>query len=291
MDTFLQVTLSGVTMGCIYAFVALGFTLTIAAAGVVNFAYSEWVTYGGFIGVTMVHGLGLPLWPALALTVLICTAIGYVFQLVVFTPLEGKHFLTTVTATIGIAVSMQALATLIWGPYPLTLPTFFGAGVVDFGGIAIFPHNMLIIASAIVLIGGMQFVLSGTDIGLRLQATAQDPIAARLMGIPIRRMRTIAYCLSAALAGLAGFLVAPLFVVTTTMGFGLMLKGLAATIVGGWGSLKGAVLGGLIIGIAEALSAAYLSSEYKDVISFLIIIAVLLWRPRGLFPERIAEKL
>jgi branched-chain amino acid transport system permease protein len=291
MDTFLQVTLSGVTMGCIYAFVALGFTLTIAAAGVVNFAYSEWVTYGGFIGVTMVSGLGLPLWPALALTVLICTAMGYVFQLVVFTPLEGKHFLTTVTATIGIAVSMQALATLIWGPYALTLPTFFGSGVVDVGGIAVFPHNMLIIATAVVLIGGMQFVLSGTDVGLRLQATAQDPIAARLMGIPIRRMRTIAYCLSAALAGLAGFLVAPLFVVTTTMGFGLMLKGLAATIVGGWGSLKGAVLGGLIIGIAEALSAAYLSSEYKDVISFLIIIAVLLWRPRGLFPERIAEKL
>ena len=216
---------------------------------------------------------------------------GYVFQLVVFTPLEGKHFLTTVTATIGIAVSMQALATLIWGPYALTLPTFFGSGVVDVGGIAMFPHNMLIIATAVVLIGGMQFVLSGTDVGLRLQATAQDPIAARLMGIPIRRMRTFAYCLSAALAGLAGFLVAPLFVVTTTMGFGLMLKGLAATIVGGWGSLKGAVLGGLIIGIAEALSAAYLSSEYKDVISFLIIIAVLLWRPRGLFPERIAEKL
>jgi branched-chain amino acid transport system permease protein len=93
------------------------------------------------------------------------------------------------------------------------------------------------------------------------------------------------------LAGLAGFLVAPLFVVTTTMGFGLMLKGLAATIVGGWGSLKGAVFGGLIIGIVEALAASYVSSEYKDGISFVIIIAVLLWRPRGLFPERIAEKL
>ena len=146
-----------------------------------------------------------------------------------FTPLEGEHFLTTVTATIGIAVSMQALATLIWGPYALTLPTFFGSGVVNLAGIAMFPHNMLIIATAVVLIGGMQLGLSGTDVGLRLQATAQDPIAARLMGIPIRRMRTIAYCLSAALAGSAGFLVGlPLFVVTTTMGFGLMLKGLAA---------------------------------------------------------------
>jgi branched-chain amino acid transport system permease protein len=291
METFLQVALSGVTMGCIYAFVALGFTLTIAAAGVVNFAYSEWVTYGGFIGITLVSVFGLPLWAGLILTVAISTIMGYVFQLVVFTPLEGKHFLTTVTATIGIAVTMQALATLIWGPYALTLPTFFGSGVVDVGGIAIFPHNVLIIVAAAVLIGGMQVWLTGTDMGLRLQATAQDPVAARLMGIPIRRMRTFAYCVSAGLAGLAGFLVAPLFVVTTTMGFGLMLKGLAATIVGGWGSLKGAVFGGLIIGVAEAFGAAYLSSEYKDGISFMILIAVLLWRPRGLFPERIAEKL
>jgi branched-chain amino acid transport system permease protein len=291
MDTFLQVLLSGVTMGCIYAFVALGFTLTIAAAGVVNFAYSEWVTYGAYIGVSLVSLFGLPLWLALVLTVIICTVMGYVFKLVVFKPLEGKHFLTTVTATIGIAVAMQACATLIWGPYALTLPTFFGSGVVDIGGVAVFPHNLLIVGLAAVLIGGMQFLLIRTDLGLRLQATAQDPVTARLMGIPVHHMRTFAYCLSAALAGLAGFLVAPLFVVTSNMGFALMLKGLAATIVGGWGSLKGAVFGGLIIGIVEALGATYISSEYKDVISFMIIIVVLLWKPRGLFPERIAEKL
>lgn len=291
MGTFLQLLLSGVTMGCIYAFVALGFTLTIAAAGVVNFAYSEWLTYGAFIGATLVNVLGLPLWLGLALTVVSCALIGYLFRWVVFRPLEGRHFLTTVTATIGVAVAMSALATLIWGPYALTLPTFFGSNVVEIGGIAIFPHNVLIIVTAIVLIGILQLCLTGTDTGLRLQATAQDPIAARLMGIPVRGMRTFAYCLSAALAGLAGFLVAPIFVITTTMGFTLMLKGLAATIVGGWGSLKGAVFGGLIIGIVETLGAGYVSSEYKDVISFLIIVVVLLLRPRGLFPERIAEKL
>jgi branched-chain amino acid transport system permease protein len=291
MDTFLQVLIAGVTMGCIYAFVALGFTLTIAAAGVVNFSYSEWVTYGGFFGVTLYSVVGLPLWAALIGTVILCVIMGYVFQWVVFRPLEGRHFLTIVTATIGISVSMGALATLVWGPYPLTLPTFFGNGIVEFGGISFFPHNILIIVLAIGLISVLQFCLTKTDIGLRLQATAQDPDAARLMGIPVRRMRTFAYCLSAGLAGLSGFLVAPLFVVTTTMGFGLMLKGLAATIVGGWGSLKGAVFGGLIIGIVEALGATYISSEYKDVIAFIIIIVVLLFRPRGLFPERIAEKL
>jgi branched-chain amino acid transport system permease protein len=291
VDTFLQVLLTGVTMGCIYAFVALGFTLTITAAGVVNFAYSEWVTYGGYFGVTLVSVVGMPLWAALLCTVLLCALMGYLFQYVVFRPLEGRHFLTTVTATIGVAVSMGALATLVWGPYALTLPTFFGTAVIDFGGVSVFPHNLLIIVLAAVLIGILQLCLTRTSIGLRLQATAQDPDAARLMGIPVRNMRTVAYCLSAALAGLSGFLVAPLFVVTTTMGFGLMLKGLAATIVGGWGSLKGAVFGGLIIGIVEALGATYVSSEYKDVIAFVIIIVVLMFRPRGLFPERIAEKL
>jgi branched-chain amino acid transport system permease protein len=291
MDILVQVLLSGVTMGCIYALVALGFTLTVAAAGVVNFAYSEWVTYGAFIGVTLVSQVGLPLWAALLVTILACAVMGYLFQWLVFMPLEGRHFLTTVSATIGIALAMQACATLIWGPYPLILPTFFGSNAIMAGGISLFPHNLLIIGLTVVMIGGLQLWLTRSDIGLRLQATAQDPTAARLMGIPIRNMRTLAYCLSAAIAGLAGFLVAPLFVVTTTMGFGLMLKGFAATIVGGWGSFKGAVFGGLLVGLVEALGAAYLSSDYKDMIAFGLIVVVLLVVPRGLFPERIAEKL
>ena len=291
MATLTQVLLSGVTMGCIYALVALGFTLTVAAAGVVNFAYSEWVSYGAFFGVTLVSGFGLPLWPALFVTVLLSAAMGYGFQWVVFAPLEGRHFLTPVSATIGISLAMQALATLIWGPYPLMLPSFFGSGTIMLGGISVFPHNILIILLTAALITALQLWLTRSDVGLRLQATAQDPTAARLMGIPIRNMRTLAYCLSAAIAGLAGFLVAPLFVVTTTMGFDLMLKGFAATIVGGWGSFKGAVFGGLLVGLVEALGASYLSSDYKDMIAFGMIVVVLLFNPRGLFPERIAEKL
>lgn len=291
METLLQVLLSGATMGCIYAFVALGFTLTIAAAGVVNFAYSEWVTYGAYFGVTFATILNWPLSLALVATIVVCVVIGYLFQLFVFMPLEGRHFLTSVSATIGIALAMQALATLAWGPYPLTLPTFFGTGIVQAGGVALSPHNLLIILAAVTIIGGLQIAMSRTALGMKLQATAQDAETARLMGIPVRRMKTLAYCLSAGIAGLSGFLVAPLFVVTTTMGFGLMLKGFAATIVGGWGSLKGAVFGGLLVGIVEALAAAYLSSEYKEAIAFAMIVAVLLVRPQGLFPERIAEKL
>lgn len=291
METFVQVAISGATMGCIYALAALGFTLTIASAGVVNFAYSEWVTYGAYIGVTFATILGLPLWISLILTILCCAVLGYLFQIAVFTPLEGKHFLTTVTATIGIALAMQAGATLIWGPYALNMPTFFGSNSIELGSITVFPHSLIIISITLLLITTMQIWLTQSDVGLRLQATAQDPGAARLMGIPIRRMRTLSYCLSASLAGLSGVFVAPLFVVTTNMGFGLMLKGFAATIVGGWGSLKGAVYGGLLVGLIEAFGAAYISSEHKEIIAFGLIVVTLLIRPAGLFPERMATKL
>ncbi|MCW5774449.1 MAG: branched-chain amino acid ABC transporter permease [Rhodospirillaceae bacterium] len=291
LGTFVQVLLSGATMGCIYAFVALGFTLTIAAAGVINFAYSEWVTYAAYFGVTFAVTLAWPLWLALIATIAATVVVGWLFQQIVFTPLEGRHFLTSVSATIGIALAMQALATLIWGPYPLALPTFFGEQTLQIGKVAIFPHNILILCLTIAIIGGLHIAVTRTSLGLRLQATAQDTDAARLMGIPVRRMRTLAYCLSAAIAGLSGFLVAPLFVVTNTMGFLLMLKGFAATVVGGWGSFKGAVFGGLIIGLIEAFGAAYVSSEYKETIAFAMIVVVLLARPQGLFPERIAQKL
>ena len=291
METFVLVAISGVTMGCIYALAALGFTLTIASAGVVNFAYSEWITYGAYFGVTFATLLGLPLWLSLILTIFSCALLGLVFQYAVFTPLEGKHFLTTVTATIGIALAMQAATTLIWGPYALNMPTFFGSQSMVIGTITVFPHSLLTIGITLVLITVLQIWITGSDIGLRLQATAQDPGAARLMGIPIRHMRTLSYCLSAALAGLSGVLVAPLFVVTTNMGFGLMLKGFAATIVGGWGSLKGAVYGGLLVGLVEAFGAAYLSSEHKEMIAFGLIVMTLLIRPAGLFPERTSVKL
>lgn len=291
MDSLLQILLGGVTIGCVYALVALGFTLTIAAAGIVNFAYSEWVTWGAYLGVTFAGPLGLPLWLALVLAVAGTAAIGYAFQRLVFAPLEGRHFLTTVVATVGVGIAMQSGAILLWGPYALSLRPFFGSQAVSLGGVAVLPHSLLVIALTVALILGLNRLLTRTAVGLRLQAAAQDPEAARLMGIPLRRMRTLAYCVSAALAGLAGFLVAPLFVVTAGLGFAAMLKGFAATILGGWGNLQGAVLGGVLIGLIEALTAGYLSTAYKDAISFTIIILVLVVRPQGLFGERIAVKL
>lgn len=291
MTQLLQVLLSGVTLGCIYAVIALGFTLTIVAANIVNFAYGEWVTYGAFFAATFATTLDYPLLPALLLTVLCTAAIGFVFQWLVFAPLEGKHFLSVVLATVGVGIAMQSAATLIWGPYPLAVRPFFGSNAFNVGGVAVLPQNLIIIGLTFSLIMALQVMLTRSPLGLRVQATAQDPEASRLMGIRLRRMRTMTACVSAALAGLAAFLVAPVQVVTVTLGFSLMLKGFAATILGGWGSLKGAIVGGLTVGIVESVTATYVSTYYKDAISFAIIIAVLLVRPRGIFGEKIAEKL
>jgi branched-chain amino acid transport system permease protein len=284
-----QILVSGLVMGCIYALVALGFVLLVAAANIVNFAYGEWVMFGAYVGVTLVSA-GLPMGLALAAAVPACAVLGLAFQLVVFRPLEGRHFLSVVIATIGVGIAMQNAATLVWGPYALSMPPFFGSQPLSVAGIAIAPQHLLIMALTVALIAGFHVLLTRSPIGLRVQAAAQDREAAQLMGVRVRRMQALVAGVSAALAGIAGFLVAPLFTVSPLLGFVLMLKGFAATIIGGWGSLKGAVVGGVALGLIESFAAAYISTSYKDVIAFGVLILVLLVAPRGLFGERIAVK-
>lgn len=286
-----QILFSGLTIGCIYALVALGFTLTISTAGIINFAYGDWVTYGALFGATFATSLGFPLGAALVLSVLASAGIGFVFQWTVFRPLEGRHYLSVIAATVGLSIAMQSAATIIWGPYPRAIAPFFGYRSFTIGGVVILLHSLLVIVLTIVLITVAHILLRRTPTGVRLQATAQDPETARLMGIRVWKMRTVVYCTSAGLAGIAGFLVAPLSIVTPTMGFSLMLKAFAATILGGWGNLSGAVFGGLFLGVAESLVAGYVSTAYKDAISFGIIIVVLIVAPQGLFRERISQKI
>ena len=193
-------------------------------------------------------------------------------------------------ATLGIAIAIQNAAMLIWGPYPLILPLFFGNKPLSILGAKILPHSLVIIVFTIVLITVLGLILSKTKIGFRVQAAAQDAEAAQMMGIRVDRVKMLVFCTAAVMAGCAGFLVGPIMIVTTGMGFMAMLKGLAATIVGGWGSLKGAVLGGLLIGVVETLAAGYISTSYKDVVSFALLVMVLLFLRGGLVGEKIGEK-
>lgn len=287
---FAQILVNGIAMGCIYALVTLGFVLVVRAAGVVNFAHGEMVMLGAYLGVTTTVMWGLAPAVGLLATIAAMAVIGALFQRVIVQPLHGKHLLTIVMATVGISIAMQNGATLIWGPYPLTMAPFLGSRPVNLAGAVILPHTIIIIALTGLVLAALHLVLTRTGSGLMIQASAQDPETARLMGIRVQRMNTLVFATAAALAGMAGFLVAPLFIVTPGIGFATMLKGLAVAILGGWGSLQGAILGGLLFGIIETLAAAYLSTAYKDVVAFAVLILMLLVRPQGLFPEKIGEK-
>lgn len=287
---FFQLLVSGIAIGCVYSLVALGFTLVASSANVLNFAHGEWVIIGAYLGVTFSVTLKLNLALSMFLTALCMIVVGWVFTKAVFYPLRNRHLLTTTMATLGIAIAIQNAAMLIWGPYPLILPLFFGNKPIDIAGVKILPHSLVIIAFTFLLIIGLGLVLNRTKIGYKVQAAAQDPEAAAIMGIKVDRVKLLVFCTAAVMAGCAGFLVGPIVIVTPGMGFMAMLKGLAATIVGGWGSLKGAVAGGLLIGVVETLAAGYISTSYKDVVSFALLVLVLLFLRGGLVGEKIGEK-
>ena len=287
---FFQLLMSGLAIGCVYSLVALGFVLVASSANVMNFAHGEWVMIGAYLGVTFSVTLKLNLALSLLITALCMVVVGWVFTRLVFYPLRHRHLLTTTMATLGISIALQNAAMHIWGPYPLMMPLFFGDKPVSIGGAKILPQSIFIVVFTLVLIVGLGLAQTHTKMGLKVQAAAQDSEAAQIMGIKVNRVKLLIYCLAAVMAGTAGFLVAPIIVVTPTMGFMAMLKGLAATIVGGWGSLKGAVAGGLLIGVAETLVAGYISTSYKDVLSFTLLVLVVLFRPSGIVREKVGQK-
>lgn len=285
-----QIVISGLAIGCIYALVSLGFVITFKSVGILNFAYGELVMLGAYLGLTFVTIAGAPQVLGLVLVLVAMTVIGVGFAYGVYYPLRNKPTRTVVIATIGVSIALQALALLIWGPYPKSLPTFGGSDPIHVLGVSILPHNLFIFGITVAVMIALYFLYARTSVGWKMQAVAQDVEAARLMGIDVTFIIILTWMLSASLAGLAGYLLAPLFFITTTVGFGAMLKGFAACIIGGFGSLQGAVIGGLFVGVAESLLAGYVSTAYKDVLTFGLLILILILLPQGLFGEKIGEK-
>ncbi len=195
-----------------------------------------------------------------------------------------------VVATIGVSIALQAMVLLIWGPYPKSLPPFGSPDPINFYGIAVLPHNLYIFGITILAVLGLYLLYGKTSIGWKMQAVAQDVEAASLMGINVNSIILFTWILSAVFGGLAGFLMAPLFFATASMGFAAMLKAFAACIIGGFGSIQGAIVGGLFVGVSESLLAGYISSAYKDALTFGLLIIILIVLPQGLFGEKIGEK-
>lgn len=284
-----QIVASGLAMGCIYALVGLSFILIYNATHGLNFAHGELVMLGAFVFYSMV-GTNAPYWVA-ALGALIAMGLfGYVFQRLLFYPLRDRPFLAFVIATIGFSIFARNLALLVWGPNPLKVKSYFEGQVVNlFDVVLTHEHVFIVVVTAIVL--ALQYALFfHTDLGRRLRATAQNAEVAQLMGIRPHQMIAITFVVATLLTGIAGILVAPIFLLDTELGLNLILKAFIAVIIGGFGSVPGAVVGGIIVGLLEILVAVYISSVYKDAIAFAVLIFFLIAFPQGIFGERIAER-
>ncbi|MDR6755839.1 branched-chain amino acid transport system permease protein [Mycoplana sp. BE70] len=289
MSEFLQLLISGLTVGAVYALVALGFTLIYNASDVINFAQGDFVMIGGMGTVfLMAAGLSLPI--AALVAVIGAVLVGLLLHRLAIEPARGASPVTLIMITIGASIFIKGVAQIVFDKQFHTLPAFSGADPINIAGAAILPQSLWVLAGAIILFVALYLFLTRTLTGKALIATAANRLAARLVGINVRVMLGLAFGLSAAMGALAGILVAPITLTRYDIGTIFALKGFAAAMVGGMGSPQGALVGGLLIGILEAFGAGYISSAYKDAVAFLAILLVLFVMPRGLFGSKSVER-
>jgi branched-chain amino acid transport system permease protein len=288
-----QLLFAGLAIGGVYSLVALGFVMIFRTTNVVNFAQGEFAMMGAYILVTLYHTLELNYFVAILLALVVMAVLGLLFELAVYYPLRNRSFLPVIIATIGASILFQNGALAIFGPSPEKIRPVVeigGTGGLNVGGM-FFDYQYLVILAVTVALVGLQYLFfEYTILGKKMQATSQDKDMARLLGIPVAFMIALTFIYSSLLGGLSGMLVAPIFFVTHKMGATLGLKAFAATICGGFGDVRGAILGGLALGVIESLGGAYISTTYKDAFAFLVLILFLLVRPQGIFGEKVAEK-
>lgn len=279
---FFQFLLSGLTTGSTYALIAIGFSLIHNATGIVNFAQGEFVMLGGMFMVTFLSLLRLPMPLAFFLTVLSVAAIGLLLERGPIRRARSKEILILVMITVGASIFIKGLSMLLWGKNPMTLPPFSGEAPIVLLGAAVMPQSIWIFAITVFVVAGLNYFFKGTVTGKAMRAVAASRRSALLTGIPVDRMILLSFTLSGALGAVAGMILTPITTTSYDVGVMLGLKGFSAAILGGYGSMPGAVVGGLLLGILESLSAGLISSEYKDALAFLVLLTVLFFKPSGI---------
>ena len=290
MGIALQLLFTGLGVGSIYALVALGFVLIYRATNVVNFAQGDFAMLGAFAMVVLCIDLGLPYWAGLLITVAFMAAFGALFNLGVYYPLRHRTFLPVIISTIGASILLENGVLATYGPRPQSLPGMFQSQGFSIGPVFFDSQYLTILAVTLVLVVLQYLFFERTIIGKKMQAVSQDKEMASLLGIPVALMIMLTFIYSATLGGIAGILVAPILFVSVNMGASIALKAFAASIIGGFGDVTGAIVGGLALGVIETFGASYISVPYKDAFGFLVLFVFLLFRPQGIFGERIAEK-
>lgn len=269
-------------VGCIYGLVALGFVLIYKATELVNFAQGDLLMLGAFVCYMAVVWWGLDYWLAFLIAVVTIAAFGALLDVVVLRRVIGQPQFAVVMLTIGLGSIFRTFASVTWGSEIYTLPTPFG-GVWQLGGITISHQYLSIIVGTLVLCGALYAFFNFTRIGVAMQATSQNQLAAYYMGIPVKRIFSLIWAISAGVATAAGVLLAPVTLIDINMGLAVALKAFAAAVLGGFGSIPGALLGGIIIGLIELFSGATLPDGFKDTMPYIVLLIVLAVRPQGLF--------
>jgi branched-chain amino acid transport system permease protein len=287
----LQLLVSGTAQGCIYGLIALGFVLIYKATETVSFAQGDLMMLGAFGAFIAMSAMGLPFWAAAIATVMVMTLLGIGLERVVIRPILGQPVFSIIMLTIGVAYILRGVITMIpvIGTETHTLAVPYAGQVLRVAGLVLAAEQVAVIGVTAVLSAGLFVMFRYSKLGIAMQASSQNQLAAYYMGIPVRRINGLVWGLAAAVATVAGLLIAPITFVHANMGF-IGLKAFPAAVVGGFTSLPGAIVGGLIIGITESVAGFYLEEGFKDVVPYLVVLIMLAVRPSGLFGERMAKK-
>ena len=288
---FVQLVISGISQGCIYGLIALGFVLIYKATETVSFAQGELMMLGAFAGLASMTFLGFPFWLAVVSAIAGMALFGVLLERIVIRPILGQPAFSIVMLTIGIGYVARGLITMIPGIGTEThaLPVPYKDQIWNVGALVLNVEQMAVIATTGVLCLLLFAVFKYSKIGIAMQASSQNQLAAYYMGIPVKQLNGVVWGLAAAVAAVAGLLLAPITFVHANMGF-IGLKAFPAAVVGGFGSLPGAIVGGLIIGIVESLSGFYLPEGFKDTAAYIVVLIMLMVKPNGLFGERMGKK-
>lgn len=288
---FLTTLISGLSLGSIYALIALGYTMVYGIAKMLNFAHGDVIMVGAFTVIVSVMMLGFPIWVGLLLSVVICTVLGMTIERVAYKPLRKAEPLTVLITAIGVSYLLQNVALLIFGSTQKSFPKVFHVSSVHFGDVSMSGASVVTLAVTIVIMICLSLFINKTRAGKAMRAVSQDKEAAELMGISVNRTISLTFAIGSALAAVAGVFYG------ATYGFigpftGSMpgIKAFVAAVFGGIGSIPGAMVGGILLGVLESMSKAYISTELSDAIVFASLIVVLLVRPTGLFGKVIKEK-
>jgi branched-chain amino acid transport system permease protein len=278
-----QHLLNGVLIGCAYALIAMGLTMIFGVMNIANFAHGEFYMLGGFVAFYLVSLIGLNYVAALPLAVVVVVALALVLQHAIFRRLREAPMMTTTLVTIGLSIFLENFALLLWGPQPQSIPTPFATKPLSFLGVYTTLLYVFCMGVTVALIIVGHVLIRRTRMGKAMRATFQNKEAAALVGIRIDRIYAYAFAFGAALAAAAGAVLGGFIPVEPATGGIVTLKAFIVVILGGMGSFVGAIVGGLVLGLAEALGAGYMPSGWKDAIGFFAVILVLLFRPEGLF--------